>query len=145
MEVLARAGITLAGITLDTMVASYLTDPSRIRHNLSEVSLHYLKRKMIPIADLIGKGSKQITFDRVPIDKACRYACEDADMTWRLGERFTALLREHDLEALFKEVELPLIGVLARMEQAGIAIDADLFRSLSEEVRGRLEALERDI
>ena len=145
MEVLARAGITLAGITLDTMVASYLTDPSRIRHNLSEVSLHYLKRKMIPIADLIGKGSKQITFDRVPIDKACQYACEDADMTWRLGERFTALLREHDLEALFKEVELPLIGVLARIEQAGIAIDADLFRSLSEEVRGRLEALEHEI
>ncbi len=145
MEVLARAGIALAGITLDTMVASYLTDPSRIRHNLSDVSLHYLKRKMIPIADLIGKGSKQITFDRVPIDKACRYACEDADMTWRLGERFTALLREHDLEALFKEVELPLIGVLARMEQAGIAIDADLFRSLSKEVRGRLEALEHEI
>ncbi|HOF41193.1 MAG TPA: DNA polymerase I [Candidatus Hydrogenedentes bacterium] len=145
LEVLARAGIKLAGITLDTMVASYLTDPSRIRHNLSEVSLHYLKRKMVPITDLIGKGPKQITFDRVPIDIACRYACEDADVTWRLGGRLTTLLRERDLEALFKEVELPLIGVLARMEQAGIAIDADLFRSLSGEVRGRLEALEREI
>ncbi len=145
LEVLARAGIQLAGITLDTMVASYLTDPSRIRHNLGEVSLHYLKRKMVPITDVIGKGPKQITFDRVPMDVACRYACEDADVTWQLGGRFSTLLRERDLEALFKEVELPLIEVLARMEQAGIAIDADLFRSLSGEVRGRLEALERDI
>ncbi len=145
MEVLARAGIDLRGIVLDTMVASYLTDPSRMRHNLGDVSLHYLKRKMIPITGLIGKGSKQITFDRVPIDQACPYACEDADMTWQLGERFDALLRELDLEALFTEVELPLISVLARMEQAGIAIDEDLFRSLGVEVRGRLEALEQEI
>ncbi|HQH51235.1 MAG TPA: DNA polymerase I [Candidatus Hydrogenedentes bacterium] len=145
LEVLSRAGIALGGIVLDTMVASYLTDPSRLRHNLSEVSLYYLKRKMIPIADLIGKGSRQITFDRVPIDKACRYACEDADMTWRLGDRFGALLRDQGLEALFTEVELPLIAVLARMEQAGIAIDEGLFRSLGEEVRERLEALEQEI
>ncbi|MFO7976490.1 MAG: DNA polymerase I [Candidatus Hydrogenedentota bacterium] len=145
LEVLARAGITLRGIALDTMVASYLTDPSRLRHNLSDVSLHYLKRKTIPITDVIGKGSKQITFDRVPIDKACRYACEDADVTWRLGELLGAQLREQGLEALFQDVELPLIGVLARMEQAGIAIDEDLFRSLGAEVRERLAALEEEI
>ncbi len=145
IEVLARAGISVAGVVLDTMVASYLTDPSRLRHNLSEVSLHYLKRKTIPIADLIGKGAKQITFDRVPVDAACRYACEDADMTWRLGVHFELLLRERGLAKLFNEVELPLIGVLARMEQAGIAIDADLFRALSDDVRNRLAALEQEI
>ncbi|MEA3366466.1 MAG: DNA polymerase I [Candidatus Hydrogenedentes bacterium] len=145
LEVLARAGIDLKGISLDTMVASYLTDPSRLRHNLGEVSLHYLKRKMIPITDVIGKGSKQITFDSVPIDKACLYACEDADMTWRLGELLGAQLRDQGLEALFTKVELPLIGVLARMEQAGIAIDEALFQSLAEEVRERLAALEQEI
>ena len=145
IEILARAGITLNGVALDTMVASYLTDPSRLRHNLGDVSLHYLKRKMIPITDVIGKGSKQITFDRVPIEKACRYACEDADMTWRLGELLGTQLRDQGLEALFEEVELPLIGVLARMEQAGIAIDQDLFRSLGKEVRKRLAALEQEI
>src|SRR5690606_32481918 len=62
--VLERAGVKVSGIVLDTMVASYLTDPSRMRHNLDEICLHYLKRKMIPISDLIGKGSKSVTFDK---------------------------------------------------------------------------------
>jgi len=73
LVVLHRAGIALQGLAMDTMVASYLTDPSRLRHNLTEVSLQYLKRKMIPIAEVIGKGSKAITFDKVPVDRACAY------------------------------------------------------------------------
>ena len=143
--VFARAGVRLAGISLDTMVASYLTDPSRMRHNLDEVSLHYLKRKLIPISDLIGKGSKAITFDEVPIDRACAYASEDADMAWRLAEALRPLMEERGLSALFDEVERPLIGVLARMEQAGVAIDRTLFDELRREVEGRLAALEEEI
>ena len=145
LVVLAGAGIALAGISLDTMVASYLTDASRMRHNLEEVSLHYLKRKMIPISDLIGQGSKAVTFDNVPVDKACVYACEDADVTWRLGGVFEPLLREKGLWELFAQVELPLIGVLARMEQAGIAIDLAVFEGLQRVVAKRLAALEADI
>lgn len=145
LVVLERAGVKLAGIGLDTMVASYLTDPSRLRHNLDEVSLHYLNRKLIPISDLIGKGSKQQTFDTVPIDQACTYAAEDADITWRLAEVFQPLLRERGLEKLFETVELPLIGVLARMEQAGIALNLELFEELSREVKLRLDALEAEI
>ena len=145
LVVLARAGIRLQGITMDTMVASYLTDPSRLRHNLSEVSLQYLKRKMIPITDLIGKGSKAVTFDKVPIDKACEYACEDADISWRLAGVFRGLLRERAVDSLYREVELPLIGVLARMEMAGIAIDPAVFKHLYDEIAVRLKALEAQI
>ncbi|MDZ4857437.1 MAG: DNA polymerase I [Candidatus Hydrogenedentes bacterium] len=143
--VLERAGISLQGISLDTMVASYLTDPSRMRHNLDEVSLHYLSRKLIPISEMIGKGSKAVTFDTVPVDSACIYASEDADVTWRLAELFQPLLRERGLTALYDDVELPLIRVLARMEQAGVAIDERVFKGLQSEVEERLRVLEKDI
>lgn len=143
--VLERAGLKLEGISLDTMIACYLTDPSRLRHNLDEVSLHYLNRKLIPISELIGKGSKAVTFDSVPVDSACTYASEDADVTWRLAQLFRPLLRERGLQALYDEVEFPLIRVLARMEQAGIAIDNGVFEGLREEVEKRLRALEHEI
>lgn len=133
--VFENAGIHLAGIKMDTMVASYLTDPSRLRHNLGEICLQYLKRKMIPISDLIGKGSSAITFDSVPVESACAYSCEDADITWRLTEVFGGLLRERHLEALFTEIELPLISVLARMEMAGIAIDGKSSKSCGAKSR----------
>lgn len=143
--VLGRAGAPVAGVMMDTMVASYLTDPSRLRHNLDEVSLHYLRRKLIPISDLIGRGSKAITFDHVPVHRASHYACEDADMTWRLAAVFGEKLRERSLEELFKSIELPLIGVLARMEEAGIAIDPVVFDELRTEIEARLAELERAI
>jgi DNA polymerase I len=140
--VLQNHGIQLRGIAMDTMVASYLTDPSRLRHNLNEVSLQYLRRKLIPISDLIGKGSKTISFDHVPVDDACVYACEDADITWRVAQRLGPTLQERDLVPLFTEVELPLISVLARMERAGIAIDRAVFEELQRELQERLRALE---
>ena len=143
--VLKRAGIDLQGLRLDTMVASYLTDPSRLRHNLNEVSLQYLKRKMIPIADVIGKGSKAITFSHVPLEAACAYAAEDADITWRLVEVFSRSLRERELEPLYREVEQPLIDVLARMEMAGVAIDSTVFDRLQREIEQRLIGLETEI
>jgi len=142
---LERSGVRLAGVSFDTMVASYLTDPSRMRHNLDDISLHYLKRKTIPISDLIGKGSRTVTFDKVPVDLACRYSCEDADLTWRLRKLFQPLLRERGLERLFREVELPLVGVLARMEEAGVAIDPRRFEELREEVEKELGTLEHEI
>jgi DNA polymerase I len=143
--VLERAGAPLRGIVMDTMVSSYLTDPSRLRHNLEEVSLQYLRRKPIPIAELIGSGSKTITFDHVPLERACGYAAEDAELTWRLREVFTPLMRERQLETLFQGIELPLIGVLARMEQQGVAINQELFEEIRVEIERRLAALEKTI
>lgn len=143
--VFARSGVALQGVAMDTMVASYLTDPSRLRHNLDEVSLQYLQRKLIPISDLIGRGAKAVTFDHVPVDQACVYASEDAEVAWRLCSEFEPRLRERKLETLFKEIELPLISVLARMEQAGIAIAPELFAKLHDEIEGRLAGLEETI
>lgn len=145
MIVFHRAGVFLRGLVMDTMVASYLTDPSRLRHNLGEVSLQYLKRQMIPISDLIGKGSKSITFDRVPIDDACEYACEDADIAGRLFEVFRPILAERGLGSLHSDVELPLVSVLTRMELNGIAIDRTVFDELKEEIGLRLKELEAAI
>jgi DNA polymerase-1 len=143
--VLRRAGVDLAGIVMDTMVASYLTDPSRLRHNLDEVSLQYLRRKLIPLSDLIGKGAKSTTFDRVAIDRACDYAAEDADVTWQLYAAFRDPLRERQLESLCNDVELPLIHVLARMEENGIAIDPVVFEGLRLEIESRLIGLVKEI
>ncbi|MFP6581477.1 MAG: DNA polymerase I [Candidatus Hydrogenedentota bacterium] len=143
--ILANAGLPLGGIMLDTMIASYLTDPSRVRHNLGEVSLKYLRCEMIPISDVIGKGSKAITFDKVPLDVACEYAAEDADITWRLSTIFHKSLNEQGLEGLFREVELPLLHVLMRMEMRGIAIDPEVFEELRTEIEQRLATLETEI
>ncbi|MCF6285812.1 MAG: DNA polymerase I [Candidatus Hydrogenedentes bacterium] len=145
MIVLERAGIPLRGITMDTMIASYLTDPSQLRHNLDEVSLQYLRRKLIPISDVIGKGSKAVTFNHVPIRAACTYAAEDADVTWQLRTIFREQLKDRELESLFFDVELPLIHVLARMEQTGIAVDLTVFDTLRTEIEQRLEALSAEI
>ncbi len=145
MIVLERAGIPLAGITMDTMLASYLTDPSQLRHNLDEVSLQYLRRKLIPITDVIGKGSKAVTFNHVPIHAACTYAAEDADVTWQLHTIFRERLKDSELESLFSDVELPLAHVLARMEQAGIAVDLSVFNTLHTEIEVRLGELTTEI
>jgi DNA polymerase I len=145
MIVLERAGVPLSGIVMDTMIASYLTDPSQLRHNLAEVSLQYLRRKLIPISDVIGKGSKSVTFNHVPIHDACTYAAEDADVTWQLHKIFRERLKDRELESLFTDVELPLIHVLARMEQAGIAVDLSVFNTLRAEIEGRLEELSTEI
>ena len=143
--VLANTGLTINGITLDTMIASYLTDASRVRHNLAEVSLKYLRCKMIPISDVIGKGAKAITFDKVPLDAAFEYAAEDADITWRLSSIFQQSLKKRELESLYTEVELPLLHVLMRMEMTGIAIDPSVFEELQQEIEDRLSILETDI
>jgi DNA polymerase-1 len=145
MIVLERAGVPLRGIRMDTMLASYLTDPSTLRHNLDEVSLQHLRRKLIPISDLIGKGSKSVTFNHVPILSACEYAAEDADVTWRLAGIFRERLRDLELESLFSDVEMPLVHVLARMEQAGIAVDLKVFDTLRGEIETRLGELTTEI
>jgi DNA polymerase-1 len=143
--VLKQAGITVQGTVMDTMLASYLTDPSRLRHNLNEVSLKYLRRKLIPISQVIGTGSKAITFDKVPLAEACEYASEDADITWRLSAIFRKMIQERGLESLYNDVEIPLMGVLADMEMTGIAIDPAVFADLKKSIHARLKTLETEI
>jgi len=141
LEVLRRYGIELKGIYFDTMVASYLLNPSFRQHNLNYLTLEHLDHRMAPISDLIGKGKKQKSFAQVKVEEACNYSCEDVDFTLRLKEIFSPKLNLLSLEKLFFEVELPLIEVLAEMEMVGVSIDVKHLKKLSRQLEEQLEEL----
>ncbi|MCX5715653.1 MAG: DNA polymerase I, partial [Candidatus Omnitrophica bacterium] len=143
--VLLNYGIDLKGIWFDTMVASYLLNPSKLNHNLGDISLEYLTHKMIDITDLIGKGKSRITMAQVEIDRVRGYCCEDSDVTFRLSILLAKELKKKDLFSLFSEVEIPLIEVLAKMEFAGVCIDPDYLSVMSKKMDKQLEALTKDI
>ncbi|MDR3604381.1 MAG: DNA polymerase I [Syntrophaceae bacterium] len=145
MIVLKNEGVGLRGVACDTMLASYLLDPSRRGHSLDDLAEIYLEHKMIPITDLIGTGKKQISFAEVEIDQASEYSCEDADVTFRLATIMTPRLEEAGLEDLFLNVELPVISVLTDMELVGVRIDSDYLKKLSIEFGENLKQIEREI
>ena len=145
MVVLANHGIELKGVAFDTMVESYLLDPSQRQHNLDLLALKHLNFKKTPTSELLGKGKKQISMREVPIEQVAAYACEDADITLRLHKLFTPRLEEHGLDQLYREVEIPLVSVLARMELRGVKVDLDLLHRLSAEFAARIDALKVQI
>jgi len=141
MIVLSRCGIELAGVAFDTMVASYLIETGKARHNLDDLAARHLDWRKIPISDLIGTGVNEITMDRVPIKTVTEYACEDADVTLRLRDVLEPQLEQLDLTDLFRDIEMPLIDVLRRIEQVGIAIDRDLFGVLADRLESEIGEL----
>jgi len=141
MIVLSRCGIELAGVAFDTMVASYLIETGKARHNLDDLAARHLDWRKIPISDLIGTGVNEITMDRVPIETVTEYACEDADVTLRLRDVLEPQLEQLDLTDLFRDIEMPLIDVLRRIEQVGIAIDRDLFGVLADRLESEIGEL----
>lgn len=144
--VLRRAGIELRGIYFDTMVAAYLLNPSERQHNLDSLSLEYLRYKKIPTSSLIGKrGKEQRSMDQVAVEVVAEYACEDADIAWRLYEVLEPRLREAGLEKLFHEVEMPLVEVLADMEYTGVKLDLAYLGEMSRQLESELRALEEKI
>ena len=145
MIVLKNEGVNLQGVACDTMLASYLLDPSRRGHSLDNLAEIYLEHKMIPITDLIGTGKKQISFAEIEIDQASEYSCEDADVTFRLATIMAPRLLEAGLEDLFLNVELPVISVLTDMELAGVRVDSDYLKKLSIEFGENLKQVEREI
>jgi len=145
MQVLARDGIALAGIGYDTMLESYVLDSTASRHDMDSLALKYLGYKTIEYEDVTGKGKAQINFSEVAIDRATTYAAEDADVTLRLHEHLWPRLQQNPaLAALFRDIELPLAPVLARMETAGVRIDVDMLRAQSGELGRRLLEIERE-
>jgi DNA polymerase-1 len=132
--VLRRAGVRMPQIDFDTLVASFTIHGASRRHNLDDLALIYFGLKKIPTSELIGKGAKQITMDQVPIAKVCEYACEDAEVTWRLYEVLKKELASSGNERLFYELELPLAPVLTSMEERGIRIDVPLIEDLGREL-----------
>ncbi|MFI5272515.1 MAG: DNA polymerase I [Ktedonobacterales bacterium] len=144
MMVLARHGVVVEGLTFDTMVAAYLLNPGRRNLGLKEQAFEQLGIIMQPISDLIGSGKKQITMAQVPIRLAADYAGPDADMTLRLMRLLEPKLRAAELEHLFREVEVPLVPVLARMELAGLRADRAFLQRMGGELDEQLKALERE-
>jgi DNA polymerase I len=145
MIVLSRHGIELQGVEFDTMVASYVVNPSGRQHNLDALALEYLRIKKIPITDLIGTGKAQRNMWDVPIEDVARYACEDAEVTWRLRDLLEAKLKETATWDLFQRTEVPLITVLKEMEQAGVCLDAPLLRQMSHDMDRQLLTLTQEI
>ncbi len=143
--VLKRHGADLSGVSFDTMLASYLLDPSKRAHSLDQIALDYLGHKTISYSDVAGKGKKAITFDQVTLDQAVPYACEDADITLRAYEVLRPRLEERDLVALLENVEMPLVSVLMEMEMAGVRLDLDRLHDLSKNFERQLYILEEEI
>ncbi len=143
--VLERHGITLKGISFDTMIASYVINPGLRQHNLDALSQRYLNHKMIAYHDVVGKGKNDRGFAVVSLEKACEYSCEDADMTLRLKKILAEKIRGEKNEALFKDLEMKLLPVLLDMEMTGIKIDTALFKAMSTEFATEMKAVEKAI
>ena len=144
MSVLANYDIHLQGIAYDTMLESYVLDSTGSRHDMDTLALKYLDHHTIHYEDVAGKGAKQIGFEQVTIEVAGDYAAEDADITLQLHEALWPQLQQHEnLVKVFKEIELPLIPVLSRMERIGVLIDKDKLLKQSEQISVRLVELEK--
>ncbi|MFM9012663.1 MAG: DNA polymerase, partial [Gemmatimonadota bacterium] len=139
--VLRRAGVTVDGLDFDTMLASYVLDPSRRSHAIDTLAVELLGVAMTGYDELCGKGKQEIPFDEVPIVAARDYACADADIAWRLRAVLAPKLTAHALEPLLRDIELPLVHVLAEMEWTGITIDVPWFHSL----KTRFEVARREV
>jgi len=144
--VFERHGIKLNGIVFDTMLASYLINPSKRAHNLDQIALDFLDHKTITYEDLTGKkGKNAATFDTVPIEKATPYACEDADITLMACQVLNEKLETLGLSKLFREVEMPLVSVLKGMEMNGVTVDKNKLHELSTTFDHQLKTIEQTI
>ncbi len=140
-----RAGIAVRGVTIDTMIASFCLDPEMRQHSLDALSLRHYGYRKVPTSDLIGSGKNQITMDQVEIERVSEYACEDADFAYRLARKFEPRLAKESVGTLFRDVEMPLLPVLADMEWEGVRLDTELLDGMSEDLASRSGVLEREI
>lgn len=137
--VFKRHGIEFKGIAFDTMVASYLLDPEKRSHRLERIAAEHLGEGMISYTDVTGKGKDQIGFQEVDVHQAADYACEDANVAWRLVPVLKEKLAASSLSRLYETLELPLIEILAGMEYCGILVDSNKLESLSIELEKAME------
>jgi DNA polymerase-1 len=141
--VLKKEGAQVNGIAFDTMLASYLLNPNRSNHNLTDTAMERLGMKKLSFKDIMGKGMKN--FSEVPIEDAAVYSGEDSAATLRLKQHFEPNLEKEGLDKLFYDMEIPLIEVLADMEMEGVKIDLPLMKSFSEKIGRELSSIEQRI
>jgi DNA polymerase-1 len=144
INVLARHGINVAGLAYDTMLESYVLDAAGNRHDMDTLAEKYLNHRTIHFEDVAGKGKNQITFNQVSIDKAAPYSAEDADITLRLHQTlYPRVQQAESLLRVFRDIEMPLVPVLARIERRGVFVDVPLLKRISVELAGRMDELQK--
>ncbi|MBJ6135939.1 DNA polymerase I [Marinobacter litoralis] len=144
-NVLANHGIHLDGIGDDTMVKSYVLNSVATRHDMDSLAKAYLDEDTVSFESIAGKGAKQLTFNQIDLEKAGPYAAEDADITLRLHHVLNPKLKETGkLESVYRDIDLPLVPVLSRMEQRGTLISASTLRQHSQELAERMAELEKE-
>ncbi len=146
INVLYHHGINLQGVLHDSMLASYVLNSTVTRHNMDDLAQHYLNRTTIPFESIAGKGAKQLTFDQLDLAMAAPYAAEDADITLQLHSALQERLDEiPSLASVYRDIEMPLMPVLARIERTGALVDANLLGRQSQELGDKLTAIEREV
>ena len=145
IKVMQNYGVQVKGKLFDTMLAHYLINPD-MRHNMDVLAETYLNYTPVSITELIGKkGKNQLSMRDVPLEKQTEYAVEDADITFQLAAHFKPELLEAKTDTLFKDIEIPLLRVLASMENEGINLDKDFLHSLSTDLNNDILNLEKQI
>ena len=146
MNVLHRHGIDVQGLAFDTMLESYVLDAAGWRHDMDSMAEQHLNHRTIRFEDVAGKGKNQVTFNQVPVERAAEYAAEDADITLRLHQAlYPKLQADSALKKVFDTIEMPLVPVLARIEQNGVFVDAPLLKRISTELAERMAQLQREV
>jgi len=144
MNVLSSYGITVRGVRYDTMLESYVVNSSGNRHDMDTLAKKYLGHDTLAYEQVTGKGAKQIPFAQVDVQRACDYAAEDADITLRLHRTLWPKLEaEPKLKSVFEQIEMPLVPVLARMEQTGVLVDTAKLKTQSGELASRMLELQQ--
>ncbi len=144
-HVLQNHGVDLQGIAFDTMLESYTCNSIATRHDMDSLASFYLDMKTIHFEDVAGKGAKQLTFNQIAVEEAAPYAAEDADITLRLHQAiWPKLQQEQSLQAVFNEIEIPLLPVISRIERQGALVDAKLLGEQSIGIEQRLHELEKE-
>ena len=145
MSVMGKYGVEIQGLAFDTMLESYVLNSVASRHNMDDLALKYLGRTTIHFEDIAGKGAKQLTFNQIDLEVAGEYAAEDADITLQLHQTIWPRLSESEkLRSVFEKIELPLVGVLSRIERNGVLLDTDLLAKHSEALAVRIVELEEE-
>lgn len=143
--VLKNWGVNIPAPYFDTMIASYLCNPNVRRHNMDDMAVDLLGYETIKYSDVVGTGRNKKTMDQIPPEEVCEYACEDADITYRLHDELLPAIKRHKLEAVNTALEVALVPVLADMEMTGVTIDTKYFQKLSRDYEKKLKKFEKQI
>ena len=144
-NVLCNYKISLEGIDHDSMLLSYVYDSTAIRHGLDSVSEKYLSHKTIHYEDVAGKGAKQIPFSKVDIEIAAEYSCEDSLVSYELyNYLWDKVSKDENIIKVYKEIEIPLVPILSKIERNGVLIDSQKLKNLSDELDLELKAIQKN-